>query len=127
MIESGLERSGVNQVTGSAYQKVVPPVMLAEAAHNPRQDTKRSLMCQRSLPFCPMVKIPDEKFFKFATSFSSETVFAKCEFYLCAIDGSPGTGGVRNTSGFTVMSPPREPGGCGEARGVPHLGQAKPQ
>ena len=45
----------------------------------------------------------------------------------CAIYGSPGTGGVRNTSGFTVMSPPGEPGGCGEARGVPHLGQAKPQ
>ena len=36
-------------------------------------------------------------------------------------------GGVRNTSGFTVMSPPGAPGGCGEARGVPHLGQAKPQ
>jgi hypothetical protein len=30
-------------------------------------------------------------------------------------------GGVRNTSGFTVMSPPGAPGGCGEARGVPHL------
>ena len=30
-------------------------------------------------------------------------------------------GGVRNTTGFTVMSPPGAPGGCGEARGVPHL------
>jgi hypothetical protein len=30
-------------------------------------------------------------------------------------------GGVRNTLGFTVMSPPGAPGGCGEARGVPHL------
>ena len=32
--------------------------------------------------------------------------------------------GVRNTSGFTGMSPPGAPGGGGEARGVPHLGPA---
>eukprot|EP00966_Prymnesium_polylepis_P240793 5568519-Prymnesium_polylepis.1 len=46
---------------------------------------------------------------------------------LCGTYGSPSTGGVRNTSGITVMSPPGAPGGSGEARGVPHLGQAKPQ
>ena len=33
--------------------------------------------------------------------------------------------GVRNTSGFNVMPPRGAPGGCGEARGVPHLGHAK--
>ena len=38
-----------------------------------------------------------------------------------------GRGGVRNTSGFTVMSPPGALGGWGEARGVPHLGLAKSQ
>ena len=41
----------------------------------------------------------------------------------CAVYGSPREG-VRNTSGFTGMSPPGAPGGGGEARGVPHLGPA---
>ena len=37
-----------------------------------------------------------------------------------------GREGVRNTSGFTGISPPGAPGGGGEARRVPHLEPAPP-